>query len=212
MWMLASKLSIVLQSKSHKARYLVKDWDLPRKVDYSVTEKSRKSQNRIAQGVGWKGRECREGRKAFCAPTWELTTEAAWPHLMFYSQSLPTLLQTFKLHFLLDWAVLIYTLTFQTGWFQFFATVNTAANPEVQISLQQDMESSGFKLRREIAGLYCGSVLSFWGPYKLMLTMATLTCTPSSAYGWFLSLPIFSNTDDRFLVDIHSDWDEVGMR
>lgn len=98
--MLASKLSIVLQSKSHK--YLIKDWDLPRKVDYSVTEKSRKSQNRIAQGVGWKGRECREGRKAFCAPTWELPTEAAWPHLMFYSQSLPTLLQTFKLHFLLE--------------------------------------------------------------------------------------------------------------
>lgn len=110
-----------------------------------------------------------------------LPTEAVWPHLMFYRLSLPTLLQTFKLHFLLELSSAHIHTNLQTGWFQFFATVTTAANTEVQISQWQDMESSGYKSRREIAGLYCGSVLKFWGPYKLMFTMTTLICTPNSA-------------------------------
>lgn len=80
--MLASKLSTVLQSKSHKARYLVKDW-ASTKEDRQCYGEVKGKPEQDSTGSVMEGRECREGLKAFCAPTWELPTEAVCPHLMF---------------------------------------------------------------------------------------------------------------------------------
>lgn len=88
--------------------------------------------------------------------------------------------------------------------------MNTAANTEVQISLPQEMESLGFKPRREIAGLYCGSV-EFLRTLQTDAHNGHINLHPQQCIQ-FLSLPIFSNSYGRFLDDIHSDWDEVGVR
>lgn len=154
------------------------------------------------KGIAW-------GMKAFGEPTWELPTEAVWPHLMFYSLSLPTLLQTFKLHFLLELSSAHIHTNLSNRLIPVLCYSGYSSKHR-----GPDISTTGYGELR-VQAQEGNSWVILWFCFEFLRTLQTdvhnghINLHPQQCIR-FHSLPIFSNTDGRFLDDIHSDWDEVG--